>query len=313
LKNQLSSRFVLTKRKFLTFVSLAVFSATAMRGETRCPGKVPGVPLREVQGALFAVSLKVNGSGPFDFLVDTGSQITTVDDRLASQLGLPTNETTGVSGIATYERKAFTQLTQVEVADRGVTDVLAVVDDLTQLHTTDGKIRGILGENFLAHFDLLIDNWHHALCLDDTGAMAAGMKGERVALANPYGADHDLPFTRPLIIEVHMDGVKSPVLFRLDSGCNVPLIYGGRFQPHDIVPRSAQILKRIVDGVEQQFAVLPPREVSVGGDNVQITFVEPMNSIGAARQTREDGLMPTQVFQRVFVSYKNQFAILDPR
>jgi hypothetical protein len=275
---------------------------------------VPIVPLRQVQGALFVVSLKVNGSGPFDFLVDTGSQITTVDDQLVSQLSLPANGTTGVSGIATYGRKAFTQLTQVQIADRGVTDVLAVVDNLTQLHTADGKIRGILGENFMAHFDLLIDNSHHALCLDDTGAMAAGMKGTRVALASPYGKEHDLPFTRPFVIEAHLDGIRSPFLFRLDSGCNVPLIYGGRSQPLDIFSRNTQILKRVVDGVEQQFAVLPPRDVSFGGDNVlQMTFMQPMNSIGAVSPTREDGLMPTQVFQRVFVSYKNQFAILDPR
>ena len=53
---------------------------------------------------------------------------------------------------------------------------------------------GIVGENFLTHFDPLIDNERQALCLDDTGAMAAGMKGTRIALAQPYGTDRDLPF-----------------------------------------------------------------------------------------------------------------------
>jgi len=214
------------------------------------------------------VPLRVNGAGPFDFLVDTGAQITTVDDGLASQLGLPSNGTTGFSGVASYGRKAFTYLATVEVADLRVTDVLAVVDNLTQLHAADGKIRGILGENFPAHFDLLIDNPHHALCLDDTGAMSAGMKGTRVALAQAYGADHDLPFTRPLVIEAHMEGIRNPVLFRLDSGSNVPVIYGGRDQSVDI-RRTTQILKREVDGLEQDFAVLQPKDVAVGGDKVR--------------------------------------------
>jgi predicted aspartyl protease len=254
----------------------------------------------------------VNGSGPFDFLVDTGAQITTVDQQLASQLGLATTGTTGVSGVATYGRKAFTQLAQVEVADRRVTDVLAVVDNLAQLHTADGKIRGILGENFLAHFDLLIDNLHHVLCLDDAGAMAAAIKGTRVALAHPYGADHDLPFTRPLVIEAHIEGIRNPILFRLDSGSNVPLIYGGDMSLN--ARTSSQILKREVDGAEQAFAVLQPKDVSVGGDRVRrVIFVEPLSSIGKVRESREDGLLPTQLFQRVFVSYSNQFAILDPR
>ena len=300
--------------KLLTSVSLAAFTVTALQGERRCPGNVLSVPLRQVEGALIVVSLTVNGAGPFDFLVDTGAQITTIDDRLLSQLNLPTSGTTGVSGVATFGRKAFTHLTEVEVAGHQVGEVLAVVDNLAQLHAADGKMRGILGENFLAHFDLLIDNPHHALCLDKTGAMAAAMKGTRVALAHPYGADNDLPFTRPLVIKAHLEGIKESVLFRLDSGSNAPLIYGGRDQSADIVRTKAQILKRQVDGVEQEFAVLQPRDVSVAGSKVrQVLFVEPLNSIGAVQQSREDGLLPTQLFQRVFVSYRNQFAILDPK
>jgi len=300
--------------KLLTSVSLAAFTVTALQGERRCPGNVPSVPLREVQGALIVVTAVVNGAGPFDFLIDTGAQITTVDDRLVSQLGLPTDGTTGVSGAATYSRKAFTQIPQLEVAEHRVSDVLAVVDNLAQLHAADGRIRGILGENFLTHFDLLIDNSHHSLCLDDSGAMSAGMKGTRVALAHPYGADHDLPFTRPLVIEARMEGLGNPVLFRLDSGSNVPMIYGGRDLSPDVVPGRTQILKREVAGVEQNFAVLQPKDLSVGSDKVrQVIFVEPLNSIGAVQQSREDGVLPTQLFQRVFVSYRNQFAILDPR
>ena len=34
-----------------------------------------------------------------------------------------------------------------------------------------------IGEDFLAHFDMLIDNGHELLCLDDSGSMRAEVKG----------------------------------------------------------------------------------------------------------------------------------------
>lgn len=208
--------------KLLTSVAVAAFTATGLHGKKRCPGNVPSVSLHQVQGAVNVASVVVNGAGPFDFLVDTGAQTTTVDEQLASQLRLPVGGTAGVSGAATYGRRAYTQLARVEIGGHLVNDVLAVIESLAELHGADPRIRGIVGENFLTHFDLLIDNEHWALCLDDTGAMPAAMKGARVPLAQPYGTDHDLAFMRPLVIQARLDGIPDPVLFRLDSGSNAP-------------------------------------------------------------------------------------------
>lgn len=300
--------------KVLTSVGLAAFTLTALYGEKRCPGNEPSVPLRQVQRALIVVTLTVNGAGPFDFMVDSGAQITTVDDQLAAQLGLKSSGTTGVSGVASFGRKAFTRIGQIEIGGHRVEDVLAVIDNLTQLRAADGKIRGILGEDFLTHFDLLIDNDRRMLCLDETGAMAAAMKGSHLALVQPYGPDHDLPFTRPLVVEARFVGNRDAVLFRLDSGSNAPSIYGLHGQARRDAPANSQILKRVVDGVEQDFAVLQPQDLAIGSERVrQIRFVQPMNSVGLSPQPREDGVLPTALFLRVFVSYRGGFAILEPR
>src|SRR5215469_8925328 len=177
----------------LTAISLAAFSVTALRGERHCPGNGPSVPLRVVQETLIVAPMTINGSGPYDFLVDTGAQITTIDPRLAARLNLRTEGITGVSGVASFGRKNFTHLAKVEIGGHPVDDVLAIVDDLLQLHQADAKIRGIVGEDYLAHFDLLIDNEHRMLCLDESGTIAAEMKGFHVTLEQPYGPDHDLP------------------------------------------------------------------------------------------------------------------------
>jgi hypothetical protein len=90
-----------------------------------------------------------------------------------------------------------------------VTDSIAFIRDIAQLKAADSRIRGILGENFLEHFDLLIDYRQHVLCLDNSKILARAVKGEHVALAEPYGSANDLPFTQPIIVFAHLSA--SPV------------------------------------------------------------------------------------------------------
>lgn len=92
------------------------------------------------------------------------------------------------------------------------------------------------------------------------------------------------------------------------------MIYGAGKASLRLAGANVPILKRLVNGVEQGFALLPPKDLSIGPETIrQVVFVQTMNSIGAVHQAREDGVLPMQIFRRVFVSYANQFAILDPK
>src|SRR5215471_9847990 len=46
------------------------------------------VPVRTLRGFLPVVSVSVNGRGPFDFLVDTGTNTTLIEPALAAELDL---------------------------------------------------------------------------------------------------------------------------------------------------------------------------------------------------------------------------------
>ncbi len=80
--------------------SLATLALSALHAEPRCPGNVASSTLRRIQDDLIVVRVLINRTGPYDFLVDTGSQITTIDPVLASDLHLRIEGTTGVSGVA---------------------------------------------------------------------------------------------------------------------------------------------------------------------------------------------------------------------
>jgi hypothetical protein len=165
------------------------------------------------------------------------------------------------------------------------------------------------------HFDVLIDNNRRMLCLDDTGAMSREMKGLHVPLEEPYGPKTDMPFMRPLVVAARLPGSNSQTaLLRLDSGSNVPLLYSRKEKGTSTTPANARLLKRVVDGVEQSFAILSPGDVAIGKQTIaQVSFVQPLNEVGAPLQPREDGLLPTAIFQRVFISYSDRFAVITPR
>jgi len=69
------------------------------------------------------VPVRINGQGPFDFVVDTGANRTVVATELALKLGLPDRGPADIHGIAGVEpaRKALIDLLEVdEVATRGI-------------------------------------------------------------------------------------------------------------------------------------------------------------------------------------------------
>jgi len=294
--------------------SLATLAFSALHAEPRCPGNLASLALRRIQNDLIVVRLRINRTGPYDFLVDTGSQITTIDPVLASDLHLRIEGTTGLSGVATQSRSAFAFLDLIEVESHSVPQSLAVIQDIAALKAADPRIRGILGENFLSHFDLLIDNRQQILCLDESRTLAQAVKGEHISLEQPHGPRDDLPYTHPMVVSVRLTTADvNPVLLLLDSGSNAALLYAGQPRLLRASVRGARVLKRVVNGVMQSFAVLPAQDILVGTCPVrQVSFVLPMNEVGSGPSPREDGLLPTAAFARVFISYSENYAALDP-
>jgi hypothetical protein len=294
--------------------SLATLAFSALHAEPRCPGNLASLALRRIQDDLIVVRVRINRTGPYDFLIDTGSQITTIDPVLASDLHLRIEGTTGVSGVATQSRNAFAFLDLIEVGSHSVPQSLAVIQDIAELKAADPRMRGILGENFLSRFDLLIDNRQQILCLDESRTLAQAVKGEHIPLEQPHGPRDDLPFTRPMIVAVRLTTADvPPVLLRLDSGSNTALLYAAQPRLLRASVSRAPVLKRVVNGVEQAFAVLRAQDILVGASPVrQVSFVIPVNGVGSGPSPREDGLLPTSAFERVFISYSKNYAAFDP-
>ena len=297
--------------KWLATIALAAAILPVLHAEPHCPGNVPSLRLRLVQRSQIIVPVTINHTGPYDFLVDTGAQITTVDPARAAELHLRIEGTTGFVGVGFRTRPSFAHLDTLEAGSHAIANPLVVIQNLEQLQAADPRIRGILGGNFLGHFDLLIDYGHSMLCLDDARVMQPQIKGKHIALVTPPHPNGVL-FTEPLIIPVHLSGIPGrPLLQLLDSGTNVPLLYDSGKDMAGGFSVSAPIRDHGPDGAERAFAVLPPQDMQIGTLTFhRISFVTPVTRKDIPK-LEVDGLLPTAIFRCVYISYADHFVVLE--
>ena len=152
------------------------------------------------------------------------------------------------------------------------------------------------------------------LCLDDTKVMQAAVKGGHIALVTPPQAPNKVPLTTLLIIPVHLSGFAArQLLLTLDSGANASFLFKHAVNPTPALLEAGQKNGYGGDGVKREFSILPPQSMRIGSLNIQkVSFAVPAGSGENALTSREDGLLTTVLFRRVFISYADRFVVLDP-
>ncbi len=301
-----------TFRWFASIVLAATIVPT-LTAEAHCPGNVASVPLHLVNRYQMIVAVSVNHSGPYNFLLDTGSQLTMIDASLATTLQLEIHGTAVVAGVGSQSAASFSQLDEIAAGSHTVANQKVLVYDFQKLKSANLEIRGILGEDFLEHFDMLIDNANRLLCLDDSASMRAGIHGSRIALLAPARESGQEPLAHSLIVSVHLSDGMRPVQLKLDSGTNSPFLYDTSNYMALGLFHGASWHGSGASGKQQAFIALPPQNVKLG--SVELTRVLFVTLVGAQKDSHSsdfDGLLPTGTFKRVFISHRDYFAVLDP-
>jgi hypothetical protein len=156
---------------------VALLFTIGLQAETPCPANIKPVPFQTSRQHQMVVQVSINDAGPYDFLLDTGTQMTVIDRSLAAELGLPTSGNAVVAGMSLQGQIKFTQLGVLKLGKSASTNQRVLVYDMNKIQRARFAIRGLLGQDFLSRFNLFIDNAHGVLCIDDSGAMEASLKG----------------------------------------------------------------------------------------------------------------------------------------
>ena len=201
------SRFVILLLSFLGVFSLSCGASAAAQTQPSAPRVLVDLPM-EFRGTSPAVRVRVNGRGPFLFLIDTGGQgKARADSSLVTELGLVATGS-AVSGDGSGVNNRVLDrvvLDRVEVGGLTFRNVAALSRDYNRSPNLP-RIAGILGFN-------LFDD--HLLTLDFIGRR---VRIERGALPPADGKtilDYEAPYDTP-IIELAMGGMR--LLADLDSG-----------------------------------------------------------------------------------------------
>lgn len=277
----------------------ALFSSLAFGDQT--------VTKLTTEGILLVVPVSINESGPYSFILDTGSNRTLVRNDLLRSLGISSKRLVAVSmpnGVM-YARETVAK--SVAVGGASVNDLEVEGIDTSQITRMGASIQGVLGEDFLKHFDFLIDNHAHTLTLDNASDLADSLSGDHLPLSFSGRRGNDPTFDR-LVLEVKLPSIKA-LHFLLDSGTNSATFFPSkevRYVPsvtfrEMVSTLSGNSLSRI------GFVTLEVGKSTF--HDVPLVFSE-----GVSRDDFDvDGMLPTSIFNRLFISHSGGYAIANPR
>ena len=114
------------------------------------------IPLKAKLGVMLA-EVKINGKGPFIFMLDTGAESIFISQKLASQLNISAAERQEiqVQGFCGIEMAEYSSLALVKMGNYQLTNLETVILSSPVLKLLE--IDGILGQNFLNNYQ---QHWH---------------------------------------------------------------------------------------------------------------------------------------------------------
>jgi hypothetical protein len=281
--------------------------------ENGCPANSESLPFHATGRYQFVVDVQVNHFGPFPFLLDTGTQRSILDSQLAEKLHQSMQGEVNLAGLGFNAPGSFTQVDSIGIGSQTVRDQKLIVYEVKNLLSANISIEGILGEDVLEQFEILIDNAHHVICVSAPGIMGREVRGNRVELLAPELGQDGIKLPESLIVSAKLSDGQRPLRLKLDSGANTPFLYNAWQVLALGVYRGSSWQGTGPNRTQRIFSALPAQDVKIG--SARLSKVRFVTSVGAKKDARTsdfDGLLAMSLFRRVFISHAEHYVVLDP-
>jgi predicted aspartyl protease len=283
--------------KTLTIIVICLAVSRGACGESS-PQNGQKIHFRTIRNSIIAVPVSLNGRGPFDFVLDTGTDTSIIDTELANQLGLKyIDEATLFTAAGRHSfSRAFIQT--VAVGGTVGRDVEVLATEVNPIFR-DRKVRGVLGENFLIHFDILLDYKNGVVDLRSP-CNPEPIKGVRIPISFEHG--------RPALLWKTSNG--SDLRLLLDSGTSALTFF--KADVSNFRPCIVQACNASMETIVSSSAVYPGIVPSFHIGDASLHDVPAFYSAQKPDGDNLDGMLPTGIFRFVYINNHEGFAVFGP-
>ena len=259
--------------------------------------------LDEDRANRYTVPVLVEGTGPYNFMIDTGSQATAVTRQINEGLGLDPSGTALLVGMASARPVDMVEVDSMTFGSHTVHDLVSPV--LERRHV---GADGIIGLDSLQDLRVLINFREETIALQDVTGGRNDRRGfEIVVRARPE-------LGQLLITNAMVEGVRATVI--IDTGAQAS-IGNTALQERLRAKRAHEITTTDVNGVQLVGELQLVRSLNIEGlalVNVPLTFADTpaFEALGLKdKPVLALGMDHLQIFDRVAIDFARQRVLFD--
>ena len=289
-------------------------SASPMPGAAQVPAPAPApalinpavaevLALDEERNRRLTVPVHIDGSGPFDFMIDTGSQATAVTREINATLGLRPAGTATLVGMASRRAVELVEVARLDIGSHTITDFAAPV--LERAHV---GADGIVGLDSLQDFRVMIDFREQTIALEDMRGREPGRRGFEIVVRARQ------KLGQLLITDAIVEGVHATVI--IDTGAQASLA-NNALRERIRTQRASEVTTTDVNGVDLIGQMSLMRTLTIEGlslTNVPLTFADTpaFEALGLNDTPALSlGMQHLALFDRVAIDFANRRVMFD--
>ncbi|MEQ5789147.1 aspartyl protease family protein [Erythrobacter sp. NFXS35] len=259
--------------------------------------------LEEDQNRRLTVPVRIDGSGPYAFMIDTGSEATVLTHEINDSLQLRPAGAAMLVGMASRRMVDLVEVARLDIGSHTITDLSAPL-----LERANVGADGIVGLDSLQDFRVLLDFRDHTIAVEDMREQKASRSGFEIVVR----ARRRLG--QLLITDAMVEGVRATVI--IDTGAQASLA-NTALRDRIRTKRAAEVTTTDVHGVDLVGHMSLMRDLTIEGlslTNVPLTFADApaFEALGLTDTPALSlGMQHLELFDRVAIDFANRRVMFD--
>ena len=275
-----------------------VLSGVAVRAASEIPFRLAG-------GRFVVVPVHIDGRGPFNFLLDTGTDTTLLTPGVAARLALRPTSRVVLATPAGTRAAARAEVRAVAVGPKLIGGGEVLIDELEEIRALDPRLDGVVGQNFLGRLNYSLDYSRKLLHVEE--GQDAPPAGARVPVAREEGKLFvSAPSKRrdAAALRLLVDSAAGGLVLFDSPSCREAL---------EIESPPGRAIRASTNAGSLLARRGQLRSLHVGGEEFSDLPVALIAVAAGAGPRREDGLLPTSLFRSIYFNNAEGYVVLNPR